>query len=1594
MIQLRAIYSDIGKTGGSWLVWILRLVGLLIAVVVLGSISASGAVAAPKTLNGFIGGSGGVNAGGLFTQPRDVAVYTADTPDSSDDKIFIVENPSNSSRVHRLDSHGNFELLWGRDVVRPGVPGNTGEGSEVCKAAISGAAGCKSAPPGSREGEFDEPTGLAVSQSTGHVYVMDRNNLRVQEFTLDGEFVRAWGWNVAPEGADGDTPSDQFEICTHVCQAGAAGNGGGQFANTAHNTVAVSPLAPHYVLVTDSGNQRVLQFEAEGQFVDEWSLGFAAGEPRHIAIDQSGVAYASDTTAGGRIVRFDTDPAPPDVALDPLLPSPEPPLLSTGDTKGLEVDPLTGNLLAVRDPGSGPVVVDEIKDPGTNLPPGGPPNPIVTDTHIFSAQGVVHGIGVSTAGNIYLTTTELFPPPIGLFTGCITPIESFDCHGLITLAVASGPLTVSLDSPADVGSESASLVGSVNPGGGVTRYRFQVSDDGENWVDASEPRYVGGDTPIEVAVTASGLEPATLYRVRLAVSKQTGIDTAESAVSIENVFLTDAAAPKVSTLGPSKRTDTSVQLRGLVDPQGSATSYRFEYGPAGGSFDHHLPIPDAEVGSGNSAQVVVQELTGLQSETAYHYRIVATNSVDMTAGDTVTFTTKAHKDVEPPPGRAYELVSPPDKVSGVGTGVWFNGPAAAGLSGHAAYDGERFAVQGTFGAVIVDGKYALANDWALSERTPTGWVTKPVLSRQGYGAHPIVFIQMHSATPSMSLTSWGGTTVKLFPEMENWAKETAGASVYLRDWDQGRWELFGPTQPTQGGGTGLTLSGAISPDGKVALGSGSIRGLAGVADPTLDQAMAAPSVYIDELPDEGPSDTFPGAGVRRPVNVCDAGTRVPRRLAFGKLGEQDCLDPPERQSITIDATGGSFTLTFNGQTTGAIPFNAPATGAGSVQAALEALSNLDTDDVVITGGPDGAGGTSPYVVRFARALGDVSQLSADAGGLTGGVASATVQTVPVAPLIDINGASLTSSPQRAISTDGSRVFFMAPDPLSGTPICLGEDDATSCPPQLYVRQQNSNSVVMARWISKTEVTQANGASADQDASLMGPVIFAGASTDGDKVLFTTDSPLTADDANGQGQAPPVGGIVTGSPSQSSTDLYMYDLPDTPDADPASGDLTRISAGPTGDGDCDAPTGSLRFASEGGTRLYFTCHNALDGVPVTGSGTSTTPGDGSDGVNLYLYDTARPQPERWQFIARLPSDSDINSCAARGASTGMPLGPGSDADPKIQMNGLNPVNCVHGTLDGLFIVFWTAGQLTEDDPDDISGDIYAYDAVEGELVRASAPQGGVGGSYPCAPGTSAVLCYGDGGIGPSGGRTPLPALGVAQDHGSGEKLVFFQSKSRLIPADQDSNYDVYQWKGGELSLITPNTPRDAFFKGNDRTGTNVYFASRNSLSWQDKDVVLDVYSARVGNGIPEPPDTGESCDPVSDQCQSLGQPIQPGQVDSDNQSAGNPPTASRFTLTLSAPSAKARRKAARTGRLPVRVTTTAPALVKLTAKARIVRKNRRIASTRRQADGTITLTLKLSKKARKRLNTGQPLRITLTATAPGSRPAAAKVRLKR
>ncbi|WP_170179122.1 ThuA domain-containing protein [Solirubrobacter pauli] len=106
--------------------------------------------------------------------------------------------------------------------------------------------------------------------------------------------------------------------------------------------------------------------------------------------------------------------------------------------------------------------------------------------------------------------------------------------------------------------------------------------------------------------------------------------------------------------------------------------------------------------------------------------------------------------------------------------------------------------------------------------------------------------------------------------------------------------------------------------------------------------------------------------------------------------EDQLLD--EQQTVRVtNATGGTFTLTFNGQTTEPLAYNATA---AQVDAALEALSNVGANNIQTSGGPVNTGNVNVF---FRRALqqSDQAQITASGTALTGNAPTVATTTAQV-----------------------------------------------------------------------------------------------------------------------------------------------------------------------------------------------------------------------------------------------------------------------------------------------------------------------------------------------------------------------------------------------------------------------------------------------------------------------------------------------------------------------------------------------------------------------------------------------------------------------
>ena len=98
-----------------------------------------------------------------------------------------------------------------------------------------------------------------------------------------------------------------------------------------------------------------------------------------------------------------------------------------------------------------------------------------------------------------------------------------------------------------------------------------------------------------------------------------------------------AAAPAVTTSSAQAVQPGGARLVGTVDPNREATSYAFEYGT---TRRFGSRTPDASAGNGNTARRVTTDVTGLQPNTRYFFRLVASNPSGVRSGQTRSFRTR------------------------------------------------------------------------------------------------------------------------------------------------------------------------------------------------------------------------------------------------------------------------------------------------------------------------------------------------------------------------------------------------------------------------------------------------------------------------------------------------------------------------------------------------------------------------------------------------------------------------------------------------------------------------------------------------------------------------------------------------------------------------------------------------------------------------------------------------------------------------------------------------------------------------------------------------------------------------------------------
>jgi hypothetical protein len=336
-------------------------------------------------------------------------------------------------------------------------------------------------------------------------------------------------------------------------------------------------------------------------------------------------------------------------------------------------------------------------------------------------------------------------------------------------------------------------------------------------------------------------------------------------------------------------------------------------------------------------------------------------------------------------------------------------------------------------------------------------------------------------------------------------------------------------------------------------------------------------------------------------------------------------------------------------------------------------------------------------------------------------------------------------------------------------------------------------------------------------------IFQYASADGSRVFFTDESKLTFPSS-----------AAAGKPA-----LYEYNV--------ESHTLADRTLGVTG-----ADVRGFSGAAKDGSRLYFVAKAVLTGTEQNGQAETAQAGK----PNLYLLENGA-----LTFVATLDPASDRSAWSFE-------LTPNGDEAP---IGGAATL-AARTSPDGRYFAFNSARRLTGGPAG--TAQIFVYDAVNGSLSCAS-----------CLPGGSAPP-------GPSELPSPIATTEVNASaylpRGLTENgQLFFTSPQALLPTDTDGVTDVYEYRQGELHLISDGAkPGPSYFFDASVGGGNVFFATSDALVRSDTDNALNLYDARVDGGFAEPPAPASTCAP-GEACRSAGEAPSTGNLTTRFQAgAGN------------------------------------------------------------------------------------------------------------
>jgi Ca2+-binding RTX toxin-like protein len=188
-----------------------------------------------------------------------------------------------------------------------------------------------------------------------------------------------------------------------------------------------------------------------------------------------------------------------------------------------------------------------------------------------------------------------------------------------------------------VGGTTATLKGTVDPGGQATTWQFEYGPTASYGTKTTARNAGSGTAAVDVSADLTGLTPGTTYHYRL-----TATNAAGTARGADGIFTT-APPPAATTGAATDVTPTAATVAGSVDPNGLSTTWFVEFGT---STSYGSRTDNGTVAGGTAAVPVTVRLTGLQAGRTYHYRVVATSEAGTSRGADRTLVT-----ITPPTAR-------------------------------------------------------------------------------------------------------------------------------------------------------------------------------------------------------------------------------------------------------------------------------------------------------------------------------------------------------------------------------------------------------------------------------------------------------------------------------------------------------------------------------------------------------------------------------------------------------------------------------------------------------------------------------------------------------------------------------------------------------------------------------------------------------------------------------------------------------------------------------------------------------------------------------------------------------------------------------